>query len=96
MAIIQFCGGCGYYRFAASTAEKLQDVFPGDFYCELRGDVEQTGRLDVRLFFNTKPAADLDIKKGVLVHCKEEGDDIPYKDWKIFLDKVQKALDEHQ
>ena len=29
MMVIEFCGGCGYYRYAASTAEKIEQIYPG-------------------------------------------------------------------
>lgn len=35
------------------------------------------------------------MEKGVLVHSKDEGDDIPYKDWKAFLSKVDKAIEDN-
>ena len=90
--VVEFCSGCGFYRIAASIAEKMESNYPGQFFVELRPDAEQTGRIDVTVFPNHADKQNIDMTKGKLIHATHKGDDAPYKDWDAFLLKVDQAL----
>eukprot|EP00347_Sterkiella_histriomuscorum_P018845 403343949 len=90
--IVEYCNGCGYYRYAVSVAEKIESLYPQQFYIELRPDSEQTGRLDVTMFINQQNKQIVDMSSGYKFHATDKGDDIPYKNWEAFTNKVDNAL----
>ena len=51
---VQYCGGWGYYRYAAEVASKIEEAFPGQFMFDLQSDAGTTGRLEVTVYPNYK------------------------------------------
>ena len=75
-------------------AEQLEAKYPGQFRVDLAQDTGVTGRLELLLFFNTKEAPD-NLKGGVLVHSKKNGQGFGYENWPAFYARLDKAIDEN-
>lgn len=68
--LVNYCGGWGYYKYAAAIADRIEAKYPKQFRFELSRDQGTSGRLEVTIFFNSKTAGD---KGGVIVHSKVNG-----------------------
>ena len=69
--LVNYCGGWGYYNYAAAIADRIEAKYPGQFKFELLPDDGTTGRLEVTIFFNSGEKAE---KGGVVIHSKAGGD----------------------
>ena len=69
---IEFCGGWGYRNFATDVIGKIEQKYPDKFQYNLYRDRKNTGRLEFRLYLNTKED---NTEDGILLHASKYGHD---------------------
>jgi selT/selW/selH-like putative selenoprotein len=87
--LIEYCGGWGYYKYAAEVADRIEAKYPNKFRFELRPDKGTTGRLEVTIFPNSKAPSETG---GIQVHSKAKGDGYANKNWAGFDERLTEKV----